>query len=226
MHKILLLPGLDGSGFCFSRISEILSREYPCHILSYPAHLSDYADLREWVLSKLESETHYIIVTHSFGGPLGVLVAQALGNRAKGLVLCATFCQPPMPRWVLQLVSSFYPKIIRQKWAVHFLNFMLCNGKNLAVADELHRALLQSPDTAVAHRIRILTALDMRQEIRSLILPCLALTAARDRVVWLGKYSHFLSKGIALTIDGPHGLMELSPEMVAATILTFIKKEI
>jgi pimeloyl-ACP methyl ester carboxylesterase len=223
--KILLLPGLDGGGFYCATLLEALSRDHDCELMAYPRHLFSYEDLCEWVCDRLDTSSDYVIITESFGGPLGILVAEVLETQAKGLVLCATFCEPPVPGFLISLAAMLYPRIVRFRWMAHAIDFFICNGRSPAIASQLHRVLKENSDSAVARRIRILRDLDMRPISSTLTLPCLVIKAARDRLVWFNSFSH-LSNAVELTIDGPHGLMGMRPKAVTEAISGFIKAKI
>ncbi len=219
----MLLPGLDGDGFLFAGLYEILSRQYACKQFSYPQHMHDYTDLCAWVCEQLDVETDYIIVGKSFGGPLGILVAETLGIEAKGLVLCATFCTPPLPQFILTLASLLYPSVIRKQWMAHFLNFFVCNGSNIAIAQKLQEVLITVPDKIIVKRMCNLRDLDMRPEASNLDIPCLILKAAHDRIVWFSRFG-VLTKSTTKRIEGSHVIMATQASVVAEAIETFIKQ--
>jgi len=220
--KILLLPGLDGDGFYLGALHQTLALDYPCLQMSYPKQRMNYEDLCAWVVEQLDLESEYIIFAESFGGPLGIRVAEILENQAKALIFCATFCEPPLPRMLLTLAAALYPLLLPFRFLAHLLNFFIFNDTNLTAARQMHGILKAIPPAVITYRIRLLKTLDMRGASAALEPPSLVIAAKRDRLVWFGRFTH-LSKPTFVTIDGPHGLAGIKTSDVAKVVLDFIK---
>lgn len=90
--KIVLLPGMDGTGELFELVLNELS-EHECLVIPLPSSgKQDYCSLVEYVKSKLPEE-ECVLVAESFSGPIGAYLAKE--EKVKAIVFVATFLTPP-----------------------------------------------------------------------------------------------------------------------------------
>ncbi|WP_341368618.1 hypothetical protein [Yoonia sp. BS5-3] len=92
--KIVVLPGLDGTGRLIPKLQDALYGGHSVTVFSYPHHLFRYEDILEWILPRLPRED-YILVAESFSGPVAVLVGAQNPLGLKGIVFIATFARKP-----------------------------------------------------------------------------------------------------------------------------------
>lgn len=218
--EIILLPGLDGDGFYFGPLVSKLQKHCSCRIISYPPHLLTYDELCLYIASKLENVPNCIIVAESFGGPLGVKLAHALKERAKALILCATYCRSPFPAFVLKRLAQIYPYLIHSKIAEPALNFFLFNGEAPEKTRQVLAILRSQPDNIITQRMREIAPFDMRSDVKALTIPCMIIHAKEDRLVWK---SGFESTHTTTCINGPHELGGSRADEVAKAITDFIE---
>jgi pimeloyl-[acyl-carrier protein] methyl ester esterase len=92
--KLILLPGLDGTGKLFSPLLKVLSK-LDCEVIALPeTGDQDYRTHTAWVRKRLP-EQDFILIAESFSGPIAVALAQDGVENLKGIVFVATFLSAP-----------------------------------------------------------------------------------------------------------------------------------
>ena len=95
--KLLLLPGMDGTGELFSDLRDTLAGESEPVVIRYPSNkeLSFY-ELAELVQKCFPVEEPFVIIAESFSVPVAVICAAKKPANLKALVLCAGFVTSPI----------------------------------------------------------------------------------------------------------------------------------
>ena len=97
MTRLVLLPGLDGTGELFAAFIDALGG-FATQIVSYPPDRAmTYAEYESFVRAKLPADEDFVLLAESFSGPIGISIAAAAPPRLKGLILCGTFASNPLP---------------------------------------------------------------------------------------------------------------------------------
>lgn len=119
--KVVLLPGLDGTGILFKPFIDSLPNDVKTLVISYPPDIKlDYEELVEFVISELP-EDNCILVAESFSGPIAhQVVLQKLKN-VKSVIYVATFLGSPR-RYLLRISHLLPTKFI---FAVSIPNFII-----------------------------------------------------------------------------------------------------
>ncbi|MEK7485026.1 MAG: hypothetical protein AABZ60_11925 [Planctomycetota bacterium] len=93
--KIVLLPGLDGTGKLFEPFLKTCPEILDPVVISFPTQkFLPYSELENWVLERIPKPDPFLLLAESFSGPLAIRLTQRLGSELLGLVLCNTFIQP------------------------------------------------------------------------------------------------------------------------------------
>ena len=104
--KLVLLPGLDGTGKLFEPLIEALPPSIDVQVITYPLNKKQsYTELIEYVKQKLPTED-FVLLAESFSGPIAYQVALAKQKHLKGLILVATFLENPRPILLKFIPSS------------------------------------------------------------------------------------------------------------------------
>ena len=102
--KLVLLPGLDGTGKLFAPLIENLPPSIDVQVITYPLNKKQsYSELIEHVKQNLPKED-YVLLAESFSGPIAYEVALSKPGKLKSLILVATFLENPRP-----LLLKFIP---------------------------------------------------------------------------------------------------------------------
>ncbi|MEX0653020.1 MAG: alpha/beta hydrolase [Phycisphaeraceae bacterium] len=185
--RLVILPGLDGTGLLWQPWVEVLPGGLRRQVFAYPPdRLLGYEALTRWVVERIEGEAEepVVLVGESFGGPLALRVAAALGGRVKAVVLVATFGWAPLWPWACRAMSL----VVR--WApprAGVLRFALGDGWTPAWLVALAQEAVGRVDRRVlAARVRAVAAVRSDAVLRELATPLMYVRAERDRLVGPG----------------------------------------
>lgn len=224
VQRILLLPGLDGTGRLFAPLQAALSESIEAVAIAY----SDERRFEEYVetIAGRMSDTGNVLFAESFSGPIALALIHQFPSRIRCAILCATFAVSPfrtlcraagiVPTW------GFRSGSLRHNLIRHF-----------ALNGEMHHAILPEildvtdsvPAAVTRSRLELLSQLDMRPILTEIRQPVLYMQASRDRVVgqWLSRQ---LIEGLpevdARIIAGPHMLAQTRPRECARAIEEFL----
>ena len=99
--RLVLLPGMDGTGDLFEPLIAVLLGKLQCKAIQYPLHKAlSYAELAEHVVPQLPEREEYVILGESFSSPIAVMTAESKPRNLVGLILCATFARNLRPNFV------------------------------------------------------------------------------------------------------------------------------
>ena len=225
--KIVLLPGLDGTGILFQPLLDHLPPHLEPVVVSYsPNECLGYEQLLPVVMGSLPTNSPFVLLGESFSGPLALMAAAKCPMGLKAVVLCATFIQnPTWLRWpaLTRLVRPFafrlYPKFSAAK--------ALLGGYS---TPEL-RAVVQKAIGAVrpdvlACRVRAVLKVNARKELAACAVPVLYLRGSRDLVVPSRNFREIRAALPTLqvtTLQAPHMVLQTQPAASAAAIATFLQ---
>ena len=95
--KIVLLPGMDGTGIMFEPFIEALPKDIEPLIISYPNDKRlGYEQLVDYVLTRLPDTDDYILVGESFSGPIAYRLALRKPDNLKAVIFVASFLSRPV----------------------------------------------------------------------------------------------------------------------------------
>ena len=89
--KVILLPGLDGTGLLFKPFIEALPKNIETLVISYPKiKIQNYGELVSYVIAQLPEED-YILVGESFSGNIAYQIALSNPKHLKSIIFVASF---------------------------------------------------------------------------------------------------------------------------------------
>jgi pimeloyl-[acyl-carrier protein] methyl ester esterase len=222
--KLVLIPGLDGTGDLFAPFVEALPA-IDCQVIAYPPDREmDYAQHEAWVRDRLPSAGDYVLLAESFSGPVGVAIAAAPPAGLRGLILCCTFATNPLPVFgpLARLIAAFPAMRIPPALFAPFLY----SGHGTA---ELRRAPAQAmakvSPRALRARVAAILAVDYLARMREVQVPVRYLRATRDRLVPLSAFKRIKTANPStelLTFEAPHFLLQTVPHAVASEVSSFL----
>lgn len=221
--RLVLLPGMDGTGELFAPFV----REYggTADIVRYPtAEPASYAELGALARRQLPAQEDFFLLGESFSGPVAISVAADPPPNLKGLILCCTFASTPLP--LLARLRYLLPMLPAPP--VRFLEALLCGRfANAEIRNLLGRALAQVPLTVLKARLRAAATVDVSQELRTVQVPMLCLSAAEDRVVPPSATRKLVENARnvrSAELVAPHFLLQTVPREAAAVIMQFMSE--
>jgi pimeloyl-ACP methyl ester carboxylesterase len=222
--QLVLLPGMDGTGELFGPLLACLPLEMRATVIGYPDRPATYAEHVSFARRELPRNEPFVLLGESFSGPVAVSIAASAPPALRGIVLCASFLTCPHP--ALKLLRPF-TRVASPKLLPGFIAQRSLLGRfatpELRAAQT--RALSHVSSPALTARLSAMADVDVRGEMRSVQVPTLYLQATEDRVVAtrLGdEYALHARRPRVERIEGPHLLLQASPDACARALVGFI----
>ncbi len=212
--RLIILPGLDGSGEIYSAFIRELTEDIQITIISYPKQSNlDYADLIVYVSNRLPEDEKFIILAESFSGPIGYQLAKRALPNLVAIIFVASFIRNPNRKLIslsrllpLSLILRLpIPDFIVKRWLF---------GANVAgsMISKFKTIVRSLPSCVIRARLGLIQKLIL--EDRNITLPTLYIQALNDRLVLTDNCQDFESRCTHFTqisIDGPHFLLQSKP---------------
>lgn len=226
MTRLVLLPGMDGTGHLFNPFLDALPPSLPTTVVRYPKAAATYEAVTACAAQALPNDAPFVLLGESFSGPVAVELASTRPPGLRGVILCATFIRSPS-RWLSRLAPflGLLPPLSPPRW---LLRHLLCHGPG---ADQHTLALLESavnqiPPKILLQRLKAVAAVDVSEHLRALPCPALYLRARHDRLVPAAAFEqlHALKPDLQLAeFEAPHLLLQTAPKEAASVIRHFIE---
>jgi pimeloyl-[acyl-carrier protein] methyl ester esterase len=228
LKKLVLLPGMDGSGELLRGFVAALPKEFETETSWYPTdRWMNYVELAGTLRGALSVDEPFVLVAESFGAPLAILIAELNPPNLRGLVLCAGFATSPVRGWKRELAMELAPLVSH----VTMPKFV---AKYLLVGDKAPRALVESVTGAVswvapkvlAARVREMMHVDVRAELGQVKVPVLYVQPTQDRLVdpVCMEEIQVVKPARVVTIPGPHLLLQAEPALCAELVAGFVRE--
>lgn len=224
--RLVLLPGMDGTGTLFRALAEELAEDFPITIIKYPGNRKlTYPAIVQLVRSSLPTDEPYILLAESFSTPVAIACAALHDSNLKGLILCAGFARSPAPKWLRPLATLLTP--------VFFLSLPGMVAKWLLVGSTANKSLITAVRNAITsvkpvvlvQRVQAVLTCDVRRELSQTTVPLLYIRASRDRLIKLRSLEEIQSMRpdvLTSVIDGPHLILQEQPCEAAENVRAFI----
>ena len=226
--RIILLPGVYGTGLMFTPLVDAMPDEYECRVLSYPTDkVLSYAELTLYISEQIPQDKPFIILAESFSGPIALMLTEILGDNLKALILVCTYVTNPHP-WLAKL-SRFVLKdhIVARSPSRFMARFMIAGFKMsdemLDLAFSIQRRVLPK---VFRYRLYEAMAVDVSGILKRLKLPILHMYAKNDRVIPRSaqrKIKRIRPDLKSIAIPSPHYLLQTKAEECVRSIKPFLK---
>ncbi len=225
--RLVLLPGLDGTGLLFADFVAALGPDLDPIVVRYPPDVPlGYADLEPLVRKSLPSGKPFLLLGESFGGPLAISIAASAPPGLVGLILCCSFASNPRPYLgKLAFLSPYLP--VRGFPRSIFAKYFMGRFASQDLASELAKASERVAPGVFRHRIRAVCGVDYSPQLRQVRVPILYLRASMDRIVPRSaskRVKRLAPSTRVIEIDAPHYLLQARPEAAAATVSEFARE--
>jgi pimeloyl-ACP methyl ester carboxylesterase len=226
--KLVLLPGMDGTGQLLSEFVAALSGEFETTTIRYPTErFLSYSELEGFVRSACPISEPFTLLAESFSVPLAIMYAASNPANLEGLILCAGFAQSPAQGWRRFLGWLLSPLIFRIPLPnVAAKLWLLGPDAPPSLLESVRSTLASVQPQVLAARLRAVLACDVRARMDRVAVPVLYLQANRDRLVSISCFEELrrVKPRIRLAaLDGPHLLLQREPKRAAETVATFIR---
>lgn len=222
-HKLILLPGLDGTGNLFEPLLNEIQNERTIEVIRYPLNETlTYAELVTFVGNKIKNENSIYIVAESFSGVIALNLLTKYKNKIKGIILVASFVTPPH-KYLLKLSSLLPVKSLLKLDIPNFLIRTYCLGSEIAEAEiSKFKSIIKlvNPNVLV-HRLNEIEKLTNNEQLNSNSCKITYIQALNDKLV-PNRCLKELSSVVTLETEvvvGPHFLLQAKPKECAEIIL-------
>lgn len=220
--KLVLLPGMDGTGILFEPVLEYL-KGLDVEVLPLPANGDqDYDTLANELLSHLPEED-FIVLAESFSGGIVEKLLWRCDIRLKGVIFVASFLSSPS-RYLSRLAAILPIKfMIKIPIISPFILRTFFLGKNASpkIIALFIKAMKQVPGRTLRSRLRTIATFTTSEQVFE--TDALYICPEHDVLV-KGKELEFRKAfpGIqVVTLPGPHLILQASPEICAKHIMQF-----
>lgn len=217
--KLVLLPGLDGTGDLFSSLLQELSG-FQCEIIQLPTSgAQDYQTLTDFVLGELPDDD-FVLVAESFSGPIGMNISKVGLTNLKGVIFVATFLSPPNSKLIAlaKILPLKFLSVLPAAKAAYKMLFL--GSKASDTLTQLFQSTIQNlPASLINARLTSIQSLSFNREF--LTLPAAYIQAVSDKLVPVDKANDFCDCFESITIkaiEGPHFILQAKPTECAKAI--------
>lgn len=224
--KLIVLPGMDGTGEMRGALAAVLRTSHEVIIVSYPKDkLLRYPELADLVVQGLPQGQPFALIGESFSGPVATLLAARKPDGLKAVVFAASFARTPaaFPKefgWLANLVPLNTPWLLRLAQP-----FTFGRWRTEALDRLLAAAVLSVPARTLAFRIRQVLTVDVLAELAGEPVPMLYIRPTHDNLVPARASREMKAANPALKIaevEGPHFVLQAKPEDCAGRIRAFL----
>ena len=211
MRRIVLLPGLDGTGALFDAFVRAAPPDIRPDVVALPHSSSSYAELADYLSATLGLSADTILLAESFSGPLAITLAAR--HKVAALVLCNSFVVPPRSRalrvFAIPLVFRLRPPadLVRR--------FLVGPAASDALVAEVRAAVQAVPPTVLAERLQAVLSVAVADQLARVSVPIVYLRGSEDRLVPEASVKAFLAAASApvsvVRLAGPHLLLQALP---------------
>ena len=228
--RLLMLPGLDGSGKLFRPLLQVLSSHLKSQVIPYPAdRVLSYDALVPFVQRTFPRGEPFILLGESFGGPLSLKCLFPPVANLRAVILSATFVTNPLSTpflWVPWIPRPLTAWMLRFKPPDALVRFYAAGMDSSQDLVELFQEAKRMTCSGVlAGRIQAIQEVDVRTALKDCGVPLLCLRAMRDRLVARACHEEMLSirpDMKVIEIDSPHFLLQRRPHETAKAIVEFV----
>lgn len=224
--KLLLLPGLDGTGDLFAPLVSALPNEIDPVVVSYPGdELLGYAELKQLVRKSIPDCQPYALLGESFSGPIAVSLAAEKPGNLRALILSCSFVRSPSIS--LLLLRRLIPVVPTHSSLARIARNYLLGANSQELRQLVDQCLSKVAPKIIRHRIISVATADESEALRSVSSPTLYLAAFDDRLVGERsriEISQILPETQIVQIAGSHLLLQSNPDKCAAEIYRFIQR--
>ncbi len=222
--KLVLLPGMDGTGALFARFNACLPTWIEPVVICYPNQAWGYEELLHFVRERLPTEQPYALLGESFSGPLAISIAAEKPAHLKGVILACTFARNPQPLAVpLGLRLRYFPPRFIQRLGVRY---GLTHGVNSqALENEVFAAVQTLSDGTIWARLDAISRVNVLAGVEKIQCPMLYLRALEDRLIPHSCLTDLTEQAKALQVNnlkGPHCLLQANASGSAEAVARFL----
>jgi pimeloyl-[acyl-carrier protein] methyl ester esterase len=225
--KLVLLPGLDGTGNLFANFMSFLPKEIAAVCVRYPSDTDlDYNQLLSVVRTVTSDPVPFVLLAESFSTPLAIQFAATNPPNLRGLILCSGFATSPLRGVQRRIVFRAAPMLMRLPLPDFLIRFLLVgHNASPALLHKVRSTIASVTSQVLANRLRQVLACDASKELAGINVPLLNLRGSEDRLIskWCAMQIQLAKTDASYKeLSGPHLLLQRFPQEAADIITSFI----
>ncbi|MDO6527214.1 alpha/beta hydrolase [Motilimonas sp. 1_MG-2023] len=218
--KVILLPGMDGTGLLFEPLAQQLSRRLDVEVVPLNDVSGDsYVELAQQIAKGIQGEK-IILVAESYSGRIAYELCHILGERIVKVIFVASFISRPssIARLSVLVPASFIQSKFMPDWLLNVSCFSGLGSQ--AQISLVNRAIDQAGSLKLKRRLSMMAVMDTPRD--HLAIQAVYIRPIQDRLVDASAV-HVLAKVFTqLDIEkvaGGHFIALAQPEECANIIL-------
>lgn len=219
--KIILLPGVDGTGRLFDELLTFMPDNVDCDVIALDELIGNsISEHAQQLAARYGGSEELLVVAESFSGRLAYELALLIPQQIKHLIFVASFISRPMyiakfARYLPSLVLKDRPlnRFILKR--LGFANF--CRNEQL---DAVFNSLSIAKFSNLKWRLRQIS--NMRKVTRKLPVAVTYIRPTKEHLVGIDAVSHIEQKFQSFemrVLDGGHFIAQCQPQQCAQIIL-------
>ena len=212
--KLVLLPGLDGTGDLFKPFIDALPSTIETLLITYPTDEKlSYKQLTEYVIDNLPAGDDFILMGESFSGPIAYEIALRCPDNVKSVIFVASFLEPPQ-RLVLAL-SKLLPTSLLLALPIPELlikMLLLGPGATTQLVDLYRTSVKKVSGKLLSYRLNEIANLKLNKQRCS--VEAFYIQATDDYLVpehCVKPFAEVMENFRVYQVDGPHFILQANP---------------
>ena len=224
---LVLLPGLDGTGFLFDPLLAALPPEISTLTCGYPGDFFlPPACLAKTVAERIADHGEVVILAESWSGLVCLELLRQKPANVAGVIFVACFAEPPRP--VLLSLSRLLPLSMLMRLplpAAMVRRYCLGAQAGAGQLTLFRKALAAVRPEVLAARVKSLRHFGPYEE--PIVPSAFYIQAAQDRLIPPSSVDAFreMSPNVAVhRVEGPHFLLQSRPAECAVVVADFVRR--
>ncbi len=221
LPRLIVLPGLDGGDLLFENLRVALAGRAGMEVVPLPVTgPQTYDGLADGLAASLPQSGDYVLLAHSFGGPLAILLAGKAKHKPKGLILGATFVRNPWPL-MGGIIKAALPSFLHPK-SLPVIEATLLKSGDHETAYRIYQHLSEIGVNVLSERVKTVLSCDIRKALQTLSIPVLYVQGRNDRLITAAHGQLLQATGRTVQIakvDAPHLVFQYDMALTMETVL-------
>ena len=212
--KLILLPGMDGTGLMFRPFTDIADN-HSIDVISYPNEESQkYSNLVGYVKDRLPRDEDFIVIAESYSGPIAYELMKENITNLKAVIFVASFLENPRP--LLLSIQKVLPTSIILRLPVPKIitrRYFLGSDATDRLITEFKTALSKVSPAVLASRLREIS--NLKKPDKTVNYPCCYIGAEEDKLVTsksIEAFRRIVPNLHIRYVNGPHFLLQSNPK--------------
>nr|WP_086939390.1 alpha/beta hydrolase [Thaumasiovibrio occultus] len=225
--KIVLLPGLDGTGDLFADLLNALPSTLDVDVVSYSSISAlSYSEQAQEIAARYQDE-EVLLVGESYSGRVAYELCHLLGERVKGVVFLASFISRPSlySRFAAFVPLCFLRSNLLAKWLLYMVGFNMIGG--IGRVEPVFRSLEKADQNKLKARLKNIARLD--KPTKTVACPVTYISPSNDRLIAkrsVQYLSSLCSDFTNIEVVGGHFIAQSNPVECAKVIADVAKHSI